>query len=61
MTQKINTKTGISQNWVKADNLAVHRAEAESNLRKAKQNEIGKKYIRIPHPTVKNTFILRER
>lgn len=52
---------GLKQNWVKSDNPLVRKAEAKEKLKKAKMQEIGKKYIRIPHPTLKNTFILREK
>ena len=56
-----NKKTGITENWVEADTIPVRRSEAKSRLEQAKLQEIGKKYIRIPHPTLKNTFILKEK
>lgn len=52
---------GIKQNWVKSDTPLVRKAEAKKKLEKVKMQEIGKKYIRIPHPTLKNTFILKEK
>ena len=59
MTQK--GKTGIAENWVKADTDLVRKSEAKKKLEKAKQHEIGKNFIRVPHPTLKNTFILKEK
>jgi len=56
-----NKKTGITENWVEADSAQVRISEAKKKLEQAKLQEIGKKYIRIPHPTLKNTFILKER
>jgi len=56
-----NKKTGIAQNWVELDSDRVRISEAKKKLEQAKQLEIGKKYIRIPHPTLKNTFILKEK
>jgi len=52
---------GINQNWVKSDTALVRKSEAKKNLEHAKLQEIGKKYTRIPHPTLKNTFILKEK
>jgi len=56
-----NKKNGITENWVEADSITFRRSEAKNRLEQAKLQEIGKKYIRIPHPTLKNTFILREK
>ncbi len=61
MVQKVSSKTGVSENWVQTDGTQFRRASADKNLKKAKQKEIGKQYIRIPHPTLKNTYILKER
>jgi hypothetical protein len=59
MTQ--NKKTGLSQNWVESDGTLARRSEAEKCCEKAKKQEAGKEYVRIPHPTLKNTFILKEK
>ena len=56
-----NKKNGITENWVEADSITFRRSEAKNRLEQAKLQEIGKKYIRIPHPTLKNTFILKEK
>ena len=56
-----NKRTGVTQNWVKTNGAAVRKSEAKKQLEQAKQHEIGKKYVRIPHPTLKNTFILKEK
>lgn len=61
MSQKIKRKTGVSQNWLQKDSTESRRSEAAKNLKKAKQQEIGKQYIRVPHPTLKNTFILKDK
>lgn len=37
------------------------KQEIKSKAEIAKLQEIGKKYIRIPHPVLKNTFILKEK
>jgi len=57
----LNKKTGVSQNWVKTDSPLERKSAAKKKLAQAKQQEIGKKYIRIPHPTLKGTFILKEK
>jgi hypothetical protein len=59
MAQKV--KTGITENWIEAETALVRKSEAKERLEHAKLQEIGRKYIRIPHPTIKNTFILREK
>jgi hypothetical protein len=59
MVQKV--KAGIAENWIEAERAPVRQSEAKNRLEHAKLQEIGKKYIRIPHPTLKNTFILREK
>lgn len=51
----------MNENWVEAENPLARKSEAQSRLEQAKLLEIGKKYIRIPHPTIKNTFILKEK
>lgn len=43
------------------ENHRVLRAKAEKDYGKSKMDEIGKKFERVPHPTLKNTFILREK
>ena len=59
MTPK--SKTGVAENWVKEASAPALKSEARKLLKQAKQEEIGKKYIRIPHPSLKNTFILKEK
>ena len=59
MVQK--RKAGMNENWVEAENALALKSKAQSRLEQAKLLEIGKKYIRIPHPTIKNTFILKEK
>jgi hypothetical protein len=59
MVQK--RKTGLNGNWVEAESALARKSEAQDRLEKAKLLEIGKKYVRIPHPTIKNTYILKEK
>lgn len=61
MARNINRKNGIKENWIKTDRVNKWKSEAEKRLDKIKQMEIGREYLRIPHPTLKNTFILKER
>ena len=61
MTQKLNNKTGINENWVQQNSTLAKRSDARQKQKKARQQAIGKQYIRIPHPTLKNTFILKEK
>ena len=56
-----NNKTGLSRNWVASNSALARKSDAKKCLEKAKVEEIGKKYVRIPHPTLKNTFILKEK
>jgi hypothetical protein len=56
-----NRKTGLSHNWVQSNSQLARKSDAKKRLEKVKVEEIGKKYIRIPHPTLKNTFILKEK
>ncbi len=61
MVQKANKQTGIKTNWVEHSSTLARRLEARKKNKVAKQQEIGKQYIRVPHPTLKNTFILKEK
>ena len=61
MVQKASNKTGVSENWVQTNGTQFRKADADKNLKKAKQRAIGKQYIRVPHPTLKNTYILKEK
>jgi hypothetical protein len=54
-------KAGLNKNWVESVNPLTRKSDAEETLKKAKVEAIGKKYVRIPHPTIKNTFILKEK
>ena len=56
-----NRKTGLSQNWVKSDSTLARKSDAKKCLEELKMEKIGKKYVRTPHPTLKNTFILKEK
>ena len=56
-----NRKTGLSQNWVQSESPLARKSDAKKTLENAKVEEISKKYVRIPHPTLKNTFILKEK
>ena len=57
----MSKQTGISENWVQQNSELARRSEAKQKLKKAKQQAIGKQYIRVPHPTLKNTFILKDK
>ena len=59
--KKRTINAGIKENWIMEENHRVLRAKAEKDYGKSKMDEIGKKYERVPHPTLKNTFILREK
>jgi hypothetical protein len=54
-------KAGLSQNWIESVNPLARKSDAEKTLEKAKVEAIGKKYVRIPHPTLKNTFTFKEK
>jgi len=56
-----NRKTGLSQNWVQSESPLARKSDAKKTLENAKVEEMDKKYVRIPHPTLKNTFILKEK
>ena len=56
----MSKQTGISKNWVQESSTLARKSNAKS-FKKAKKQEIGKQYIRVPHPTLKNTFILKEK
>ena len=58
MKRKSKKTTG-SDNPGTESSLA-HRVE-KGTSGAAKMKEIGKIYERVPHPTLKNTFILREK
>ena len=58
---KGKNSSGIKENWLMEDNIRAWRAEAEKKNGKSKMNEIGKQYVRVPHPTLKNTYILKEK
>ena len=56
----MNKQKGISKNWVEESSTLARKSNAK-RFKKAKQQEIGKQYTRIPHPTLKNTYILKEK
>lgn len=60
MKKKTDNK-GLKENWIMEESIHVLRSEAEKKHGKSKMNEIGKRYERVPHPTLKNTFILKEK
>lgn len=59
--KKANKKKAKEENWVKSDNELNRKSEARKLRTKSAMSEIGKKYERVPHPTIKNTYILREK
>ena len=60
--KKNETSTGFfMHNMTMEEEIAVLRLMAEKNQNKTKMDEIGKKYKRVPHPTLRNTFILTEK
>jgi|GEM_PF-2073137 hypothetical protein len=59
--KKKTENSGIKENWIMEESIRVLRAEAEKKHGKSRMDDIGKKYERVPHPTLKNTFILREK
>jgi predicted nucleotidyltransferase len=59
--KKGKNKGAVKENWVMEESIRAMRAEAEKRHGKSKMSDIGKKYERVPHPTIKNTFILREK
>lgn len=60
MRKKTNS-TGVKENWILEENIRAQRAKAEKKYGKTKMDEIGKKFERVPHPTLKNTYVLREK
>ena len=51
----------LKENWIMEESIKSLRAEAEKKHGKSRMNEIGKQYERVPHPTIRNTFILKEK
>lgn len=47
----------MDTNWVHDDTMQSHRKEAIDNLKRIKQDRKGVKFVLVPHPTIKNTFI----
>jgi hypothetical protein len=58
---KAKNSSGIKENWLMEESIRALRAEAEKKNGKSKMNEIGKQYVRVPHPTLRNTYILKEK
>lgn len=52
---------GLSENWAKPGGNLARKAAARKFREKMKEEGLNKAYIRIPHPTLKNTFILKEK
>ena len=59
--KKGKNTSAIKENWIMEESIKALRAETEKKHGKSKMNEIGKQYERVPHPTLRNTFILREK
>ena len=51
----------MSGNWAKPGGNLARKSAAKKFREKIKEEEAGKEYIRIPHPTLKKTFILKEK
>jgi len=57
---KTKTKTSFHSDAAERENRNKQRLE-NTKSGSAKMNDIGKQYERVPHPTLRNTFILREK
>ena len=51
---------GLNENRVKTDNELNRKADARKLKKKSALYDLGKNCERVPHPTLKNTFILKE-
>ena len=60
MNKKANS-SGLKENWIEEENSHALHIKVEKSFGKTKMDEIGRNYDRIPHPTLKNTFILRRK
>ena len=60
MTKKTNN-TGLTENWIEEESTRALQIKAERNFGRTKLDEIGRHYERVPHPTLKNTFILKKK
>lgn len=59
MKEKVITIT--EEGKVNSGDSANQKPGKKNPAEQAKLQEIGKKYIRIPHPVLKNTFILKQK
>lgn len=58
----MNTKAGNGTKTVVQMNENKNAKRADSGIgRESRLQELGKRYERIPHPTLRNTFILKEK
>lgn len=58
---KEEIKKSVAENQVNTGDPESKKPEARNKHEQAKLQEIGKRYIRIPHPVLKNTFILKQK
>lgn len=58
---KKKEKLSVVENQVNTGEAVNRKPEVKNRLELAKLHEIGKKYIRISHPVLKNTYILKEK
>jgi hypothetical protein len=56
-----NDKMSVAESQVNTGETVNQKPEIKNRSELARLQEIGKKYIRIPHPVLKNTFILKEK
>jgi len=61
MKMKEKGKTITEEGNVNSGDSANQKPGKKNSAEQAKLQEIGKKYIRIPHPVLKNTFILKQK
>lgn len=54
-------KMSVAESQVNIGETVKQKPEIKNRSELARLQEIGKKYIRIPHPVLKNTFILKEK
>jgi hypothetical protein len=54
-------KTSVAESQFNSGEQVNQKPENRNRTEQVKLQEIGKKYIRIPHPVLKNTFILKEK
>lgn len=58
---KEKEKSSVVDSQVNTGEPVNQKPEIRNRTEQVKLQEIGKKYIRIPHPVLKNTFIPKEK